>query len=525
VPSSSRAAPARGALAVAGGALLLLAFPPYDLWWLAPPASACQALAVRGSSARGGALLGLVAGLTCFVPLLSWSGVFVGWLPWLLLAVYQSLYLAAAGAALAVVQRLPWWPLWTACVWVLQEAVRSRWPFEGFTWGRLAFSQADAPTVGLAALAGAPAVTFAVALAGGLLAWVAVQLVARRARPAALAAAAVVAVLVTGWLVPAPDPAGPPVTAAVVQGNVPRMGLDFNAQREAVLRNHVAATEDLAAQVAAGEVLQPDLVVWPENSSDIDPFRNPSASALIDRAAAAIGVPILVGAVVVTDDDRNLENTSVVWDPVTGPGDTYVKRHPVPFAEYVPFRRLARLVSDKVDLVRRDFVAGDEVGLLQVGPAAVGVVICFEVAYDDLPRDAVRAGAQVLAVQTNNATFGFTAETEQQLAMARLRAVEHARTVLVASTSGVSAVIGPSGEVQQRVELFTQASPVTTFALANGRTPATRVGAWPEVLVALLGLVAVVVGARRPRPAASAASVPPETPAPAVQPTGPRVPG
>jgi apolipoprotein N-acyltransferase len=131
------------------------------------------------------------------------------------------------------------------------------------------------------------------------------------------------------------------------------------------------------------------------------------------------------------------------------------------------------------------------------------------VAYDDLPRDAVRAGAQVLAVQTNNATFGFTAETEQQLVMARLRAVEHARTVLVASTSGVSAVIGPDGMVQQRVELFTRATPVTTFALADGRTAATTLGAWPEAAVALLGVVAVVAGVRR-RPAATGARAEPD---------------
>jgi apolipoprotein N-acyltransferase len=491
--------PARCVAAGIAGLLLVVAFPPLDLWWLAPVAVAGLTVAVRGVGGWRGAGLGLVAGLAFFVPLLSWSGTYVGRLPWLLLATYQAGYVAALGTGLAVVQRLRWWPLWTAGLWVAVEALRGRWPFHGFTWGRLAFSQADAPTLGLAALAGAPAITFAVALAGSLLAWALVPTVAHGAWQRLGAVGLAAAVLLVGGLVPVRMPAGEQVTVGLVQGNVPRMGLDFNAQREAVLQNHVAATEQLAADVAAGRQPPLDLVLWPENASDIDPYRNASAGALIDRAARAVGVPILVGAIVVSDDGRHVENRSIVWDPASGPGATYLKRHPVPFAEYIPLRRLARLVSDKVDLVRRDQLAGDEVGLLQVGPAAVGTLICFEVAYDDLPRDAVRAGGQLIAVQTNNATFGFTGQTEQQLAMSRVRAVEHARTVLVVSTSGVSAVVGPRGDVQQRVELFTRATPVATFRLSGTQTVATRVGAWPEALVTVVAVAAVVAGVRAGR--------------------------
>ena len=140
------------------------------------------------------------------------------------------------------------------------------------------------------------------------------------------------------WL-PLPGPSltegGPTSTVAVIQGDVPRAGLDFNAQRRAVLDNHVQQTLELAQDVAAGEEPQPDVVIWPENSSDIDPYTNADAAREIDRAAAAIDAPILVGAVV-EGPGENVSNTAIVWDPDDGPGDTYVKRHPVPFGEYIP---------------------------------------------------------------------------------------------------------------------------------------------------------------------------------------------
>jgi apolipoprotein N-acyltransferase len=285
---------------------------------------------------------------------------------------------------------------------------------------------------------------------------------------------------------------------AVVQGNVPRAGLDFNAQRRAVLDNHVDETIRLAAAVRSGEAPQPDLVVWPENSSDIDPYRNADAALVITRAARAIGAPVLVGAVV-EGPGRYVSNTGIVWDPVTGPGETYVKRHPVPLAEYVPYRSFFRLFSDKVDLVRRDFTQGSTVGALDIGGTRVGDVICFEVAYDSLVADVVRAGAGMIVVQTNNATFGYTDESEQQLAMSRLRAVEFGRTVVVSATSGVSAVIAPDGSVAHRSQLFTRDVVVEQIAQRQQHTIAERLGAWPEGLLTALGLAAVATVAVRAR--------------------------
>jgi apolipoprotein N-acyltransferase len=499
---------------------LLLSFPGFSLTALAPLGPAALAVAAHGRRARGGLWLGLVLGLAFFVPLLSWTGVYVGALPWLALAVAEAAYLGVLGAATAVVSRLPFWPLWTACLWVGQEALRGRWPFGGFPWGRLGLSQTSGPLTSLAAYGGVPLVGFAVALTGTLLAAAVLGLARMRHRAdgarrvAALAVAGAVAAPVLGALAWLPLPGssltagGPARAVAVIQGNVPRAGLEFNAQRRAVLDDHVQETLRLAGRVRAGTAPQPDLVVWPENSSDIDPYRNADAAAQIDRAARAIGAPILVGAVV-DGPGRFISNTGIVWDPATGPGQTYVKRHPVPFAEYIPYRDFFRHFSDKVDLVARDFRAGTRPGILQVDGARIGDVICFEVVYDGLVSDVVRRGAGLLVVQTNNATFGFTDESAQQLAMSRLRAVEHGRSVVIAATSGISAVIAPDGTVVRRSALFTPAAFDEPIAQRTATTLADRVRSGPEWTLTALGvaavvaaIVAAVVRSRRRRPAA-----------------------
>jgi apolipoprotein N-acyltransferase len=505
-PGSGRAplfrAPWAALLALLSGVVLLGSFPPYGLWWAAPVAVALLAVAVAGRRARAGALLGLLHGAAFFVPLLHWTGIYVGAFPWLLLAASQAAFLALLGALHPWAWRWPAaLPLLTAGLWVGQEALRSRVPFGGFPWGRLAFSQADAPTLRYAALGGAPLVTFVVALAGGLLALAAAMLLTRPRRPTAAGSAVAGAgvLLALGLAIPLPAAQGRTVTVAVVQGNVPRAGLDFNAQRRAVLDNHVAATLGLARRIDAGSVPRPDLVVWPENSSDIDPLLAADARLEITRAARAVGVPVLVGAVL-EGPGNNVRNAGIVWDPATGPGAMYVKRHPVPFAEYVPFRSLARRVSTQVDLVSRDFAAGDRPGVLRVGPATVGDVICFEVAYDALVRDTVTGGAGLIVVQTNNATFGHTAESEQQLAMVRLRAVEHGRPAVMASTTGVSATVTPEGRVTARTELFTRDVLVKIVRLGTAGTVATRTGPAAELTVcgiALAGLAAAALW--RPR--------------------------
>ena len=413
-------------------------------------------VAVDGRRARSGAWLGYAYGLAFFVPLLSWTGVYVGPFPWLLLAAFEALYFAVMGAALTAVQYRRFAPLLIGAVWALQEAVRGRAPFGGFPWGRLAFSQSTSPMRWFIALGGAPLLSFAVAVAGGGLA-IAVRKpsggVPRARRTIVAGLAVLVAVPVAGGLlaVALRPTGGQRSTVALIQGSVPDLGLAFEERAGQVLDNHIARTLALAAEIRSGTVAKPSLVVWPEDASDLDPFQDPAAYQKIDSTVRAIGIPILVGAILQGPGPTHRRNVGILWAPSTGPGDEYTKRHPVPFGEYIPLRSIAEHFSSDVKLVTQDMVAGHGNGLLTGGPFPIGDVICFEVAYDDLVRSSVTAGAQLLVVQTNNATFGHTAETYQQLAMSRLRAVETGRTVLQVATTGLSAAIRPDGTVSRRV--------------------------------------------------------------------------
>ncbi|GAB3175043.1 apolipoprotein N-acyltransferase [Streptomyces incanus] len=487
------------AAAALSGLLLYVSFPPRTLWWLALPAFAVFGLLLRGRSWKAGLGLGYLFGLGFLLPLLVWTGVEVGPGPWIALAVIEAVFVALVGAGVAAVSKLPGWPVWAAALWTAGEAARARVPFSGFPWGKIAFGQADGVFLPLAALGGTPVLGFAVVLCGfGLYEIARVSLDARRTGTVRRGAAAVGALSVALPLVAAVA-ARPLVsdtaeegttTVAVVQGNVPRLGLDFNSQRRAVLDYHARETERLAAAVDAGRAERPDIVLWPENSSDIDPFANADARAVIDRAVRAIGAPVSVGAVV--GKGGKLLNEQVLWDPVKGPVDTYDKRQIQPFGEYLPLRPLVGAINGEwTSMVRQDFSRGTEPGVFSMAGTGVGLVTCYEAAFDWAVRDTVTDGAQLISVPSNNATFGRSEMTYQQLAMSRVRAVEHSRTVTVPVTSGVSAIIMPDGRVSQKTGMFVADSLVQEVPLRSSRTPATRLGVLPEsalVLVAAGGL-------------------------------------
>lgn len=483
------------AAAALSGVLLYVSFPPRTLWWLALPAFAGFGWVLRGRSWKAGLGLGYLFGLGFLLPLLVWTGVEVGPGPWLALVAIEAVFVALVGAGTAVVSKLPGAPLWAAALWVAGEAARARAPFNGFPWGKIAFGQADGVFLPLAALGGTPVLGFAVVLCGyGLFEIVRLIVESRRTgatlrRGTAAVAALSVAVPVAGALASrglvsdrAEDGTA---TVALIQGNVPRLGLDFNAQRRAVLDYHAKETERLAAEVKAGKAERPDFVLWPENSSDIDPFANDDARAVIEHAATAIGAPISVGGVV--ERDGKLYNEQILWDPEKGPTDTYDKRQIQPFGEYLPLRSLIGAINDQwTSMVRKDFSRGTEPGVFTMDGAEVGLVTCYEAAFDWAVRSEVTDGAQLISVPSNNATFDRSEMTYQQLAMSRVRAVEHSRTVTVPVTSGVSAIIMPDGRITQRTGMFVADSLVQKVPLRSSETPATKVGILPEMLLVLV---------------------------------------
>ena len=490
-------------LAAAGGLVTDAAFPDRGWWPLAFVGVAALFWALRAGGARRGFLVGLVWGLAFFLPHLWWARYATETVPWVALSVMEACFVGVVGAAWALVRGRSWLAdrpgrqaVAFAVLFVAAEQARSEVPFGGFPWGRLAFSQAGSPLGRAAWLGGEVLVSLLVALGGSLLAVAVLALAARRD----VVRGAVVPVAVAGALVAAPllvplDTRAQAGTLAVgaVQGNVGEPGLGSFANRAEVLDNHLQGTLALLDQVEPGDL---DVVLWPENGSDLDPQTAPDVGRAIDDAAREVGAPILVGAQEYPETGGRY-NVALLWVPGAGVVDRYAKQHPAPFGEYIPLRSLLRVFSDQVDRVTIDMIPGVGTGVVDLASdrlgrtVPLGVVICFEVAYAGLVDDAVAAGAEVLVVPTNNASFGYTAESTQQLAMSRLRAISTGRATVQVSTVGVSGVIAPDGTLLQSTGLFTADQVVADLPLRTSLTPAVRAGVWPGRVVELLALGAL----------------------------------
>jgi apolipoprotein N-acyltransferase len=494
--------PARLALAAVSGLLAAFSFEPFDWPYLLPFAVAGLTLAVLDTRPRVGMGLGTTFGAAFMLVLLPWLRV-IGTDAWIALSLLEALFYGVVGVGTLLVARLPWWPLWAATVWVGVEVLRGSIPFGGFPWGRLAFAVADTPVAAAFGYVGSAGASFLVALVGTALAWavLAARRTPWRAVAAVLAAGVLAGVFDAGrGNQPLPDADYSPFTVAAVQGNVPGEGMDAFAERRTVLNNHLAATRAMAQRYADGDT-PPDLVIWPESSTDIDPFTDATVYADIQMVVDELGVPVLVGAMVGGEEPGDVYNQGIVWEPGTGPSQRYSKRHPVPFGEYIPFRDQLAPYIRRLDQIPRDMVPGDEPGVLEMNGITFGDVICFEIAYDDVVRDAVTPRTRALVVQTNNATYMGTGQVEQQFAIARLRAVETGRPVVVAATNGVSGIIDQDGEVLSRAPVRTQTVLEEQVLGPVNRPLALTVGSWVKAgLVTIWGistLLALGLGYRR----------------------------
>lgn len=519
--------------AVVGGLLLCASFPTLNWWWGAVVAAALLGwvLTHPGTTPVGGLGYAYLFGLAFYLPLLPWVGLLVGSIPWLALASISALFPAVFGLSAVLVRRLPGWPIWFALLWAALEWLKSVVPFGGFPWGLVAFGQTHGPFLPLVQIGGVALLSMAIMLVGFSATAIALEIAkwwhsghpARGAAEPADSEPAPPAVVLPGVCIclvlfaavivwPQVRHSGtgsggePSVTVAVVQGNVPRLGFEFNEQRRAVLDNHVHETLALADDVRAGAAPQPQFVIWPEDSSDIDPLVNPDAALEISQAAAAIGAPILIGSVLEVPgrppEDPHYTNTMIVWNPGDGPADRHDKEIVQPFGEYLPmpwlFKHLSGYAGRAGSMVPRP---GSDV--VHMAGVPVGVATCWEVIFDRVPRQAVLAGAQLLAVPANNATFNKTM-SEQQLAFAKVRAVEHDRYVVVAGTTGISAVVAPDGGELARTDFFQPAYLDMQVRLKTKLTPATRWGPLLQwVMVAAAGAV-ILAGIRHngwfPRP-------------------------
>lgn len=477
------------ALSVIAGLLLTASFPNLDVWFLAPIAVAVITWVQWRSRGVRAFFMGLVFGLTFFLSLMPWLRV-IGTDAWLAASVFCALWVGLLGWATSRLTRLPLAPVWVGAAWVAMEVIRENLPILGFTWGRLAFSQSSSPVGGFAAWTGAVGVAFLVAVIGALLAQ------AGRAdtwRRTAVPAAAAFALLILVGVAPGPElPSTGSLRVALIQGGTPQTGLGERDVRREVLASHAAVTRELGSDVAAGQTPRPDLVLWPENSVDFDPFQDVEAARTIEEATDAVGTPLLVGAIMDDPEDPTLRaNVAILWQPSSGPEQVYVKQRLVPFGEFIPLRSLIASRIDRLDRVRRDFAPGDEPGLFPVAGAVVGDLICFEVAYDAAIAEVVAGGADILTVQTNNATWAGMSQLNQQLAIERLRARETGRSLGVAATTGATVAFDPRGEEIARLPIDDVGYVVADLPRVEVRTPGSVIGpplTYAAIALTLIGL-------------------------------------
>ena len=442
-------------LSALSGLLLSAAFEPISLWWVAPIALALEMFALSRSERKY--LSVLVFALTFNLVLLHWTSTYVGSVPWVILAVGLSLFYMP----LVAVQRLgiTFFPL----IFIVLEEIRNRFPFQGFGWARIAYSQADAPYAKIAAHGGAVALSAITVLLGLVLFF----LFQKQFRILILLPLLIV-------LVPIDVQMNQTTQALMIQGSVPKLGLDFNSRAKEVFFNHVKETD-----IALKENRKVDFILWPENSVDVDPFRNPE----VFEALNSYKVPLIIGAIVGRDND--ILNTSILWTKESQ--SVYIKQHLTPFGEYIPLRSLASKISPFVDDVR-DFSPGNESTIFTVDKAKIAPVICYELLDDEILEKAAKS-SNLLAVQTNSATFGDSAQSAQQLQMTRIRAIEHSRNILSVSTTGYSAVIDYNGKVLQKSDMGTAQHLYAEVGLVSSVSPRDRYGDWALVMTLIWLLI------------------------------------
>ena len=471
------------ALAGLAGILMALAFPDTNIWPLAMAAAALLWFALGHCGAWAGFLIGWAFGIAFLLPHVIWAYTSVGIIPWIALSVAEGLAFGLFGAAWASVRRSGMlmnaraWaqPLTFALLWGAMEELRSMVPFGGFPWGRVAFSQSGSPYVNLAWAGGALLVSMAVILTGAV---IALGIEAGRARRwvfVAVCPVVAIGLAFVGVFIPLnAQPETGRLSVGVVQGNVPNEGLDSFQQARQVTENHLAETQNLVAANRGPY----DLMIWPENSADYDPRVDEPTAKLVTAAATLAKAPLLLGTQDLTPEDGRY-NVSLLWSPNGTVLGEYRKQRPAPFAEYIPIRSFARHFSADVDRVSKDVLPGSGPAVMDLPAPVLGrsvtisTIICFEVVYDPIVRKSVRDGGEIIIVQTNNASFGLTPESTQQLAMTKLRAIEFGRTAIQASTVGVSAIVTPDGRVAYETELFTPASFAAEVPLRTSMTPAS----------------------------------------------------
>lgn len=504
-------------VSAASGWLYSLAFPAPNIWILAFVGVAGMLAALRGRGFLTGAVVAFAGGLAFWFSLIDWVTLFLGAAPLLALGTLEALFMGLGGGLIALVYRsVPrlWpgrWgrlgvvPLLVTAAWTCREVVAGTFPYGGFAWGRMALSQSTSPFAPLAAWFGLSGLSFVLVwlCAFGLAClleprWGFAPIAPRR--PAEHLVPRLLAIGVAAGLLLAIPPFRPSEAGVMrITAVQPNTHAGYFDPKNNAAANLAATTEATLRAPSAGS----DLIVWPEGASETDPFTDPSILQQFNAVSLLKNAPLLTGAI--TTRDGKYYNSSLLWEANRGLAGVYDKVHPVPFGEYVPDRAFwTPFAPGLLKLIGRDYTPGTRSPVMKVGTVSVGVDICFDIVDDGLILGSVADGAQVLVAQTNNADFGHTEENQQQLAIARLRAIETGRSLVSVSTVASTTFLDPTGATIAAATPFRSVVRTEAVPLAVGTTPAVAFGVGLGAAIAVLGgllplLVAFLARPLRPR--------------------------
>jgi apolipoprotein N-acyltransferase len=484
---------ARPALALGAGTLVALSMPPWGFWPLAVVGVVLFEIALGDAPSRRQRMtMGFLFGA-------GWMYLGMGWMvqltaPGYVVAggVFASFHMVAA----LVAPVGTWRVIGRPAAHALAEALRFSFPFGGIPLATLGMSQVGGPFVGVVRVGGVILLTWLVFQLGFALAGPApgVPSFARRHRPGAagrphgaIAFGVVVVVVVLSLVAPRGSNTGETLEVAAVQGGGEQGTSALEVPSRLVTERHLAATRSIPDDAGL------DLVLWPENTIDVDVFDGSEIYDAVVAEAARLDAPIAVG---VTEEPR--VNSQILVAPDGEILGSYVKVRRVPFGEYVPLRGVLEALGAPIEQVGRDAVAGTEPSILDLPDGTrVGVVISWEVFFAGRAREGVKLGAEAILNPTNGASYTGTIVQTQQVASSRLRAIENGRWVVQAAPTGFTAIVDADGDVRQRTAVSERKVLYDIVELREGRTWYTNLGDGPFVVALLLTLAASLWFSRR----------------------------
>lgn len=487
----------RAVLAFAAGAAVAASFAPLNLW---PLAVLCPALLMwlwQDATPREAARLGFCFNAATFTAGTYWLYISIHgfgaapiWLAFVLmlgLVGIMGLYHAALGYACA--RWLPQggavrWLVALPASWLLVEWWRG-WFLSGFSWLSLGYSQTDSWLAGFAPVIGVYGISALLLVSAGAL--VALVLGTRRTRLIAATA------LIVPWLVGAAlrqvswtHVSGAPVSVAVIQGAIPQEQKWLDSNQDTTLKLYQSLTEQAFRVGGVG------LIVWPESApagvaNDLVPYLdNLYGEARAHHAALVLGVLRAESAA-----GKDGDSETRYYNSILAMDDTvswYDKSHLVPFAEFFPVPHFVRSWLRLMSLPHSDFTPGAaEQPPLPAAHLQLGATICYEDAYGSSMLPVLRR-ADALVNVTNDAWFGHSTARYQHFQIVRMRALEAGRYLVRAANDGISAVVGPHGEILARAPEFQPVVLVSKIVPLRGLTPYAVGGNWLIVCLAAMAL-------------------------------------